>query len=942
MKIFKLLTFVLLTSICIYAGSVITNPKTGQKYISNELIIKFKESGSDINQKMVSDNQLKKALMAAGKYTLDAVVISNDKAFESISRIFSLKYSSDIDPLTFSNTVMHSALIEWAEPRYIYETSYTPNDPSLSSQWHLTKVAASGAWDVCQGDTNVIIGIVDTGIDWDHPDLAANIWHNWKEIPNNGIDDDNNGKIDDDKGWDFGGLTGTPDNNPMEDKPDHGTHVAGLASAVTNNGIGIASLGYKCKLMAVKTSQDNNRNTSGSPYIVYGYEGIIYAAANGCKVINCSWGGSGYSLFGADAVRFAIQKGATVVCAAGNDSSPNLYYPASYPGVLSVASTTSADKLSSFSNYGKTVDVSAPGDNVYSTWMDNTYTYLSGTSMASPLVAGLVALVRSKFPTLNALQAAERVRVTSDNIDALNTNYAKKMGYGRINATKALAQSPVYSIRIIEQAYSELSGDGDGILEPGETVGITIKARNYLDAITGATITLVSQSAYATLVNSQMVLPAMNSLDSVTQVNALSFKIAANTPNNTELTFLVNYSAGNYSDYEWLSVTVNPSYATVSSGKLDVTVTSKGNIAFNDYPTNLQGSGFKFDGSNNLLYEGALVMGNSATKIINCARNSSSNAGAQDTDFVVSSPYILKIPGNSADIEGMGIFNDNNAGSSKLGILCTLKTYTYTSLADQNSLILRYILQNTSAASISNFYAGLFLDWDLTDGTGDRIQYDTLGKLGYAMHPATSGSPMAGVAILTSLSPGFYGFLNDGTDGGINIYNGFTDAEKWSALSNGISKPRSLADGDISCMISQGPYTIAPTKSVEAAFALIAGYSVDDLRIAADRARVQYNKLLTNVIGETNTKVHTFHVNQNFPNPFNPSTTIEYSIGQPGNVVISIYNQLGELVSHFIQESKQAGTHQFTFNATGMVSGIYYCRINAGVNTSVIKMIYLK
>ena len=254
-----------------------------------------------------------------------------DNTGAGLDRIIEIKYGSDVDPQYLASQIKKSADVEWAEPRYIYKTSYVPSDPSFSKQWSLTKINATQAWDVAKGDTSIIIGIVDTGIDWDHPDLAANIWTNKKEIPGNGIDDDNNGYVDDVRGWDFGGSTGTPDNNPMEDKPDHGTHVAGIASAVTDNGVGVASIGGNSKLMAVKTSTNSNRDSNGNPYISYGYEGIVYAVDNGAKIINCSWGGDGYSMDGETVIKYALAKGALVVAAAGNDMTFRRFLPCMLP-----------------------------------------------------------------------------------------------------------------------------------------------------------------------------------------------------------------------------------------------------------------------------------------------------------------------------------------------------------------------------------------------------------------------------------------------------------------------------------------------------------------------------------------------------------------------------------------------------------------------------------
>ncbi|MBK7867798.1 MAG: S8 family serine peptidase [Ignavibacteriales bacterium] len=351
------------------------------------------------------------------------------------------------------------------------------------------------------GSSSIIVGIDDTGVDWDHPDLNANVWINPGEIENNGIDDDNNGYIDDFRGWDFGGSNGTPDNNPMEDQPDHGTHVAGCASAVTNNGIGVAGIGFNTKVMAVKTSRNDQRDpSSGSPYIVYGYEGLLYSAQNGAKVINCSWGGSGFSMLGQTIVDEVTTLGSVVVAAAGNESLRDPFYPAAYTHVLAVASTTSNDTRSGFSNFGNYVDVAAPGSSIYNTWQNNTYASLSGTSMASPITAGLVALTMAQFPNLTSIQAAEKVRVACDNIDNLNPSYVGLLGKGRINALKSLQNTDFKSVRATEIVFSDaVTGNNDGIFQPGETITVFFRGKNHLNATSNLSATLVSKTAHATV-----------------------------------------------------------------------------------------------------------------------------------------------------------------------------------------------------------------------------------------------------------------------------------------------------------------------------------------------------------------------------------------------------------------------------------------------------------
>jgi len=422
------------------------------------------------------------------------ILSSNTK----LSNIYTISYTATKNPKVIAAKLNKMKNIEWAEPYYLNWLVFTPNDPkyldSTTNQQRLFNlIKAEQAWDINNGSSDVVIGIVDTGVDWDHPDIASHIWINSDEIPDNGIDDDNNGYIDDDKGWDFGGLAGSPDNNPMEDRPDHGTLVAGLASAVTNNNIGIASIGFNSTIMAVKTSQDNVRSDVGTALISYGYQGIVYAVDNGAKIINCSWGSFSYSSFAQSVIDYAISKGALIVAAAGNNNSKDAFYPASYNGVLSVAASNYVDNKADFSNYGIYIDVVAPGVGIYSTWQNDTYSIASGTSMSSPIVAGLAALVASEFPQYNPLQIGEQIRSNTDNIDAINPGFEYKLGSGRVNAFSSLNNKNAKSLRLTNVKFVDIS-DGDGIIESGEIIDIEIQFTNYLSALSNLQLNLVNTS----------------------------------------------------------------------------------------------------------------------------------------------------------------------------------------------------------------------------------------------------------------------------------------------------------------------------------------------------------------------------------------------------------------------------------------------------------------
>lgn len=296
----------------------------------------------------------------------------------------------------------HNPDVEAVEPNYIYTTLETPNDPDLSRQWAWDVTQAYDAWEVTRGSPNVVIAIIDTGIQLDHPDL-------------------------DDKlvsGYDFVGNDTTPD-----DGNGHGTHVAGTAAAETNNRLGGAGFCPECVLMPVRAL-----NNGGSGSLSDIAQAIAYAADNGADVINLSLGGAGSTTL-QRAIDYAWSKGVFLTCAAGNSSTNQRAYPAAFANCFAVAATTSSDQRASFSNYGPWVDIAAPGAAIYSTYRGSRYGNLSGTSMAAPHVAGLAGLLAAQG--LTNTQIGDRLCSTADRIEGTGTFWS----CGRINALRAVGGS---------------------------------------------------------------------------------------------------------------------------------------------------------------------------------------------------------------------------------------------------------------------------------------------------------------------------------------------------------------------------------------------------------------------------------------------------------------------------------------------------------------------
>jgi subtilisin family serine protease len=392
------------------------------------------------------------------------------KRFADLGNLQVIQLNAGADPLSEIQAYNASGLVAHAEPDYLLHASLVPNDPAMTNGmlWAMKNIGQSSgksdadidateAWNTINSAESIIVAVIDTGVRVTHEDLAANIWRNSKEVAN-GLDDDGNGVADDLHGFNSVDGTGNPD-----DDNGHGTHVAGTIGASANNGKGVAGVAWNVKIMACKfLTNDGGGATSDA------IECIDYARKNGAKVINASWGGPDNSYYLERAIKNAGASGIVFVTAAGNELENNdLYpsYPANYklPNVVSVAATTRNDVLdSSYSNYGATtVHLAAPGSSILSTWntSDKAYVTLNGTSMATPHVAGAVALLKAYYPTDNVTETVQRLLTGTDKLPSLA---GKVISGGRLNLANLFPRSWELSVKT--------NGHGSVTIDPAGTV----------------------------------------------------------------------------------------------------------------------------------------------------------------------------------------------------------------------------------------------------------------------------------------------------------------------------------------------------------------------------------------------------------------------------------------------------------------------------------------
>ena len=423
-------------------------------YCQNTYFIKYKSSvsneqiGQKIREQKLSDSDV--SLSKAGNIkSINLFAKGLGRNDETLSRIVKVTFDNSITESSILSLQNSDPSIEYIEKSYTYKIDSVPNDSLVSEQWALQKIQAFDAWNITEGADTVLLAIIDTGIDYLHPDLKNKIYFNTGEIGtddlgrdkrSNGIDDDNNGFVDDYMGWDFTDRVGFPfdssggdylnwDNNPM-DENGHGTFVAGIAGAETNNGSGIAGVAPNIKLLNVRAFDPGG----------YGEEddaaaAILYSIQTGAKVINMSWGDNSFSLVLRDVIRYAHSRNVVLVGSSGNDGSVTPHYPSSYPEVISVGNSTKEDYVASSSNYGSTLDLVAPGTDILSTFLNSGYTIGGGTSAATPHVSAAAALILSLRSFTNE-EVKQILKSTSDDID--EAGWDLRSGAGRLNLFKAL------------------------------------------------------------------------------------------------------------------------------------------------------------------------------------------------------------------------------------------------------------------------------------------------------------------------------------------------------------------------------------------------------------------------------------------------------------------------------------------------------------------------
>jgi len=898
----KSLLLLLCLSINVFGNANIDDPE----YLPSTIILKVKaEYAAYCTEQSITHPEILKLLNSIGVESIakqhpgqvSPAKTHNEMGIKlaDLSLIYHFKYTSIEDPKIIGSKMMGSGFFEYSEPFYLHKTLFNPDDPLIGSQYHLTNIKAYQAWDHAQGDTNIVIGITDTGIELAHGDMSGNIKYNYAD-PINGVDDDLDGYIDNFHGW----STGENNNDPSLNASTHGHIVAGIAGASTNNTLQIAGVGYKSKILPVKIS-----NASG--YLTGTYKGIVYAADHGANIINCSWGSvNSWSQYGQDVVTYAaINHNCLVICAAGNDNNEGMYYPASFDFAMSVAASNISDLKWNYlsnkgSNYNKHVDICAPGHNIYTlTTIANGGTIggRAGTSMSAPIVSGGAAVAWSKNKTYTGLQVGELLKATADSMEFIpgNLAYTGKLGEGRLNMERSVTETGFPGLYMYNFSFA---GNNQNKLAPGDTISMAGNILNFLDpSSAGTKARVTSTSPYIKMVDSIITIGSIATLGNLDITpTPFRFTVLPGMPASEIVDFVITMTDGTYNSKRYTEQAFNVDYVDVNVNKLGTSIGSSGKLAYNKLQVQAEGLGVTYNGSASMLFQMGLMVTDNASQV----------SYILDGDFDTQSSLSIVDPGSESDYDVHTNYNDQPATSS-LDISVDQKTLAWTETKREKFVLIECQIFNNSAVSYTNIHVGVYADWDIGSYTNNEAHYDAVTNTAYTYE---IGGAFGGIHLLDNSTLQHYAYNNDGSGGSANIYDGYDETEQFTHLTSGNSRTASDVT-DASSLIGNGPFTLAAGDSMVFTFAILVGDSLLDIQQSALEADTAYSEIREIDIA------------------LSSSTDPVCNGGCDGTITIAATGGVG--THTYLWNDSLAQT---TAAATGLCAGTYQCVVTDSIGTT--------
>lgn len=747
-----------------------------------------------------------------------APIMSEPSPF--LDGLYKVEVPLGVNLKTWIDSVRHLPEVAYVEPMPQEHPLYTPNDPAIAegNQNYLSVIKALSAWDISRSHSSIVIGVVDYGLSLEHEDLKDKLYFNEKD-PINGLDDDGNGYVDDYLGYDF-----ADGDNDAHGTNYHGARVGGIAGAAVDNDTGIAGVGFHARISPLKIfrSEDNQSRNA--------YEAILYAANNNYDVVVLSWGSvDTYRQAAQDIINYAVlERNLVVVAAAGNTPAELQFYPASYDNVLSVAATNLNDTKTSFSTFSYHVDMTAPGNAIYSTSGENGYAQDNGTSYSAPMVAGAAALLKSHRPDLSATQIMERIRSTSDDVYSKgnNSDFLGRLGKGRLNAYRALTEDDAKSIRMTGM---DIQSRHAPIYYPGDTLTLNLTFRNHLTALPDLGVSLSAQSSNIDFLDQNVTMALITD-----ETRNVSFRalLSDDTPANTRMLIRIDYQAAGYEDFQYFEFHTAPDRFDLDNQTISLTLDSKGHIGHLE--DHLQGG-------LGIQWMGSLLTGHTAIAISHEGQAASNLpigplSGERHKELTTVSP-IRPAVNEHFDMGASWAFSHESSTLPRLTVAARAMTNTH---ADY--VIAEYRLTNQTADTLSELSLGFYADWQLGDGQNAAIYIDSLNALVVSQ---------AGTSLYTAIIPLSEGEsshqalnLEATSEEEADVPDTYSEAFIASLSRANLGQEAGTdAPGNIATYTSVTANQIPPNQSWRYAFGIAVGTAAEELADAISQARKKYTQL---------------------------------------------------------------------------------------------------
>jgi hypothetical protein len=849
---------------------------------------------------------IERPLVASLQKRTDATLIQREymdiaNVVDRLQRSVVARYSSPLPPERFAEKISGSCMyVEQAEPWYVYETTAdSMADPDNTKQGLLRLLRIEEAWEISAGDSAVLIGISDSGVEIEHEDLATQIAINTNEIPANGIDDDNNGYPDDSHGYNFAWqLDKAKPYGVKHPSNAHGTAVAGIVGAAVRNGVGIAGVANRCRLVPLRTMPDNSQG------IVFGYESMVYCAENNIPIVNCSWGGLQRSCFEADIVQYVLSKGTTIVASAGNHATTAPFYPASYRGVISVGVTDTADNIVDMSGYGASVDVMAPGNQSFSTWKENSYQGFCCTSGAAPIIAGIAGLVKAKRRlSVIEMHALFRESGIERPYPFLSNKEPELVPRNRVDAVEALQTAGVPVISIVVDTVEIRAMNGGARWTKGDTLVITASMRNYgvPVAITGVSNVqaLGTNSALRVLASSiinTQVIPTGSTVKAV-QVIAEVIRRTDTVAHivGTLETTVDSAMPGAGKQTVQVQVVPSPAYRIVQNNVVRTALGDAARIGNVDLQQGIA-EGFTFKGYCGQLYEsGLMITANGVVVDAVRAGRRINNHFTPKQRFEHPTPFTAVVTDSLL------------ADTMRVGVEVSIDA-SFTS-DDTARIVLDITLRNTSGKPLADCAIGWFNDWDIGSSAGtNRVrQIDSSTQV---VEPTLPNEPVAlskATSLYSDAVPVTVGIDNTTT------YSTFSmDRKRQLLLGQEPSYDGTNDVATVSGIRFMQPIGPGQQRTCRFVFAMA----------STTEAALEH-------VAQTQRAIGSQAQLWVYPNPTSQFVTVAYRGTDASVVVAEIYNAIGQRVH---SERGAGASIIWNFSTAGLPAGSYTVRVGERIS----------